>query len=151
MKNTFLILLILLSVVACKKDPVEKDTMNVNFMIDHRIGQQNVLWDTVMYTNAKNEVFETYTLKYFLSEIRLIAGADTVEVVPIHYIDGRESSTFMMGGEVPRKNYNAVGLVFGINKAMNTSGRFVDPPESFMEWPVAMGGGYHYMKFEGRF
>ena len=28
---------------------------------------------------------------------------------------------------------------------------FTLSPESNMEWPIPMGGGYHYMKFEGKY
>jgi hypothetical protein len=39
----------------------------------------------------------------------------------------------------------------GLGPDLNVTGAFTSPPESLMEWPEMMGGGYHYMKFEGRY
>ena len=47
--------------------------------------------------------------------------------------------------------YDAISFVLGLNEADNTQGRFPNPPQNAMEWPEPLGGGYHYMKLEGKY
>jgi hypothetical protein len=51
---------------------------------------------------------------------------------------------------MPVTDYESISFVFGINEAKNKTGLFVNPPERDMFWPDIMGGGYHYMKMNGK-
>ena len=42
-------------------------------------------------------------------------------------------------------------FTFGLNEEDNRTSLFNDPPESNMFWPDLLGGGYHYMKLNGKF
>ena len=53
--------------------------------------------------------------------------------------------------EVPAERLASVSFVMGLPPALNVSGSFSTGPEALMEWPEMMGGGYHFMKFEGRY
>jgi hypothetical protein len=47
-------------------------------------------------------------------------------------------------------NYEKVSFTFGISEAKNQSLMFVNPPERDMFWPDVLGGGYHYLKLNGK-
>ena len=52
---------------------------------------------------------------------------------------------------MPVGDYESISFVFGLTEQFNISNLYPNPPESNMEWPQPMGGGYHYMKLEGKF
>lgn len=155
MRNTLLIAAMIIGVLAfngCKDDdPVPEAKMKVNFNIEHQVNNQVLELDTMKYENQMREQFGVSTLRYFISNIYLITPTDSVEVSPIHFLEIRDQETYQFSNEIKKQEYTGVRMVFGIRKEENITNRFSDPPESLMEWPIPMGGGYHYMKFEGRF
>ncbi len=52
--------------------------------------------------------------------------------------------------ELPEGQYDSIGFTFGLNEADNLTFNYVNPPESFMFWPDTLGGGYHYLKLNGK-
>jgi hypothetical protein len=70
----------------------------------------------------------------------------------IHYTDIRISGTlaWRITDEIPATGYKSITFVFGLEGAQNTTGYFPNPPENNMSWPDMLGGGYHYMKINGR-
>jgi len=70
----------------------------------------------------------------------------------VHYVDIRIPATleWRIPDEIPTGQYNLISFVFGLEGAQNTTGYFPNPPENNMSWPDLLGGGYHYMKINGR-
>jgi hypothetical protein len=70
----------------------------------------------------------------------------------IFYIDTDiPESQVLHGKEIPVGHYTALRFIFGLDETDNETGLFSDPPESDMFWPDMLGGGYHYMKLNGKF
>ena len=53
--------------------------------------------------------------------------------------------------EIPAGTYSAVSITFGFNEADNITGEYLDLNAASWAWPMMIGGGYHFMKFEGMF
>ena len=128
----------------------------VAFSFAHVVGAAGpvVLGPATPYRNAAGNAYGVMRLQYFVSDLTLRrADGTSVRVDDTHYVDIAEPSTLhhRPAQPVPAGQYAAVELVVGIPKERNLSGAFPSPPESLMEWPDQMGGGYHYMKLEGRF
>jgi hypothetical protein len=70
----------------------------------------------------------------------------------IHYVDIRIPGTLRwnISEEIPVNHYTQIAFVFGLEGAQNATGYFPNPPENNMSWPDVLGGGYHYMKINGR-
>jgi hypothetical protein len=70
----------------------------------------------------------------------------------IHYVDTDIDKTqkYTFKDEVAIGIYDKLSFTFGIVGEKNNSLMFVNPPESFMFWPENLGGGYHYMKLNGK-
>jgi len=99
-------------------------------------------------------LYSVERLKYFISDITLHqAGGGTVKIDEAHYIDVREASTltFSPTMDVPNGDYTQISFVFGLDTVKNITNAYLNPPQSDMAWPVPMGGGYHYMKLEGKY
>ena len=157
------IVLIILSFVitlsSCNKDedsPEDNTPTDVqlNIKLKHFVGIEHADFDTIMYTNAFGNNFSVVTLKYFISNITLYKSDGTeVLIDEEHYVDALDeaTNTFIPAHKIPEGSYDSISFVFGLNEEKNVSGLFPNAPESNMEWPIPMGGGYHYMKLEGKF
>ncbi len=144
----------LLTLNSCGEEEDSVEYANVVFIFSHQVAEQALILDDISYTNEAGNNFSVETLKYFISDITFHgADGDDVFFDFEHYVDARDGVTLSIGSatEVPFGEYTHVSFTFGLNAEKNTNGRFVNPPENLMEWPMAMGEGYHYMKLEGKF
>jgi len=153
--TAFLLLLVILVLTqSCKKTSDVKDPINVGFVFEHTVDTAPLVFDSIAFTNAAGNNYSVVTLKYFISDIvfHRIDGVD-VKIDDEHYIDAKNSTTlsYKPYTEVPYGTYTAISFVFGLDTVKNISGRFPNLPESNMAWPASMGGGYHYMKMEGKY
>lgn len=154
---TFLLgLMLILTLPACNKNNDEKPqpaTATLNLKFEHFVGDDPLSFNQIIYTNAFGNLYSVETLKYFISDIKLTSAQGSEYFISTeHYLDGQDPATllFETGATVPLGEYSSVSFIFGLNKEKNLPGLFPNAPESNMEWPPAMGTGYHYMKLEGK-
>ena len=145
-----------LTLVSCSKKEDDVDAQPVNsgilFQLAHFVGSEELQKNTIKYTNAAGNLYSVETLKYFISDIRLYrADGVFIRVNEAFYVDAMDETTWKLPKvEVPTGDYTSITFVFGLDEKMNVTGAFPNPPENAMEWPIPMGGGYHYMKLEGK-
>lgn len=138
-------------------DPADAapSAVTVTIAFEHLVDGVPVTMGTDMpYTNAAGNQFGVTLLRYFISDVTLtLDGGDQVVAPGAHYVDHDEadSRSYQLAVPVPSGTLSSISFVMGLPPALNVSGAFPEPPESLMEWPEMMGGGYHYMKFEGRY
>ena len=150
-KKLWLVILSALFCVACSK-PTGHLTLNFSFVVDH----DSLRLDTCMYQNAAGNPYEVNDVQFFISQVRLeTTSGEMVEIADnqgIHYTDIRIPGTlaWRIADEIPSTGYKSITFVFGLEGAQNTTGYFPNPPENNMSWPDMIGGGYHYMKINGR-
>jgi len=139
---------------SCKKD--EEKSVAPVFVFKHNINGAELQKGVMKYTNLAGNNYEVDELQYFISEIRLkTADGRFIPIESdsaIHYVDIAIPSTLGWSPKdlIPVTDYDSISFVFGINEAKNKTGLFVNPPERDMFWPDMMGGGYHYMKMNGK-
>lgn len=156
--SVFFQCLVLLSISllsgSCKKDEVKY--ISPQFVFQHTVNGSVLQKEAMNYTNLAGNSYEVDEIQYFISEIMLkTSEGKTVSIASdsaIHYVDMDISSTLAWkpADLIPETQYDSISFVFGINKAKNITGLFVNPPERDMFWPDMMGGGYHYMKMNGK-
>ncbi|MCF8368278.1 MAG: hypothetical protein K9G76_04490 [Bacteroidales bacterium] len=153
----FIILLnVLILLSSCNKSDEETPKsmeVELNFLLTHFVDAEELYFNTMQYTNAFGNLYSIETLKYFISDITLYKmNGDSLLIDEEHYVDAAEESTlsFIPGLKIPVGEYSSISFIFGLNEAKNVNGRYLNPPENNMEWPLAMGPGYHYMKLEGK-
>ena len=136
----------------CCRTPGGHIKLNFSFVVDN-----DSLWlDTCMYRNAAGNLYEVNDVQFFISHVMLeTASGEVVEITDnqgIHYTDIRIPGTLTwdIADIVPADEYKSISFVFGLEGDQNTTGYFPNPPENNMSWPDMIGGGYHYMKINGR-
>jgi len=156
-KRRFLFLLITAALLqfSCDKDDNKNqpDETTINFYFQHFVGDEPAIYNSVMYVNAFGNLYSIERLQYFISDIKLTGNDGTVYFFDDEfYVDARADETLLVktNQKIPVGNYNSISFIYGISEVKNQTGRYSNPPKSLMEWPVPMGGGYHYMKLEGK-
>lgn len=145
-------LLLLAGLFGCDQNGSPKGTITIKFA--HKIDAQALTLSSGSYTNAAGNVYRVQLLEYIVSNLAL--KNSTGVVIPLkdyQYITASDAATqTLVIKDVPADHYAAFNLVMGIPKAQNTTGNLPNQTNfNNMEWPAAMGGGYHYMRLEGKF
>ena len=146
----FVVLALLCS--ACTHEPSGHIKLNFSFVVDN----DSLRLDTCMYRNAAGNLYEVNDVQFFISHVRLESSSgEMVEIADnqgIHYTDIRIPGTlsWSIADELPAEEYKSITFVFGLEGEQNSTGYFPNPPENNMSWPDVLGGGYHYMKINGR-
>ena len=127
----------------------------LSFKFEQRINNKPIVYDTIQYVNAAGNRYMVDNIQYFVSDFKLWKEGEALLLdkgESIHYVDTDipESWKFQPDDDVPAGKYDSISFVFGITGEKNQSFMFVNPPESFMFWPEHLGGGYHYMKLNGK-
>lgn len=137
--------------VSCKK-PASYGELCVN--IGYSVNGKALVTDSLCYRNEAGNEFLITEIQWFISKMELQVESDEwVAFEPqFFYIDTNipESQTLEIKS-IPVGKYKALRFVFGLDEEDNRTGLFTDPPESEMFWPDLLGGGYHYMKMNGKF
>jgi len=148
------LLCVMLLIASCKKD--ETKYAPVAFVFEHSVDGISLQKGEMKYTNLAGNVYEVDELQYFISEISLMSSSGKQVSVTsdsaIHYIDLAipSSAYWVPSDRIPVEEYDSISFIFGISESKNKTGLFVNPPQRDMFWPDMMGGGYHYMKMNGR-
>lgn len=154
------ILLVILAIIntSCTNDPIVPDnpTGKIKFEFLHKIDGKTIVFDSLMYTNEAGNKYLVNEIQYFISDVSIInnegVALDLNSWENIHYIDTDiiETHSYTFKDDIPIGTYRNIRFTFGIDEEKNQSLMFVNPPESYMFWPENLGGGYHYMKLNGK-
>ena len=127
---------------------------NLCVKIDYSINDKPLITDSLCYTNEAGNAFMITEIQWFISRFELQDehGAWTQLEPHFFYLDTNIPKSQQLKSEsVPVGKYKTLRFVFGLNEEDNQIGLFNNPPESNMFWPEPLGGGYHYMKLNGKY
>ena len=153
-KFIFSILTLCLLFISCHKE--EDTTTKLTLKFSFTENGNEVLLDTLLYTNAAGNLYEIDEIKYFISDLKLTTTkGETIEIQDhegVHYIDLALPYTlsWTIADSLPIDNYAAISFRMGLTGKKNTTHYFVNPPENNMAWPETLGGGYHYLMNNGK-
>ncbi len=136
---------------SCKKN--SQNYGYVRFVFEHQWNDTLIQIDgKTEYVNAANNILTFENLEYFISDLTISGSSKFLFDVPnIRYItNDRAYSTMQMTHQVPVGSYSMVEFIFGLDSERNTSNQFTDSPQKDMFWPQELGGGYHFMKLDGK-
>lgn len=150
-------LFLLISFSGCKKDKETTPTPEQNLLtlqISHVVDAVPLDFDTLLYTNEASYSYSVSRIWYYISNVRLIkADSSEVKVLNYAFIDASRPATGSIKiNAVPEGSYIGLAYCIGLDSVLNQTGALpVNTDNLNMEWPVPMGGGYHFLKFEGHF
>ena len=153
-----IILLLIFLSVSCEKEETEEEEPygNINFSFIHKVDGTPLVVDIMQYANAAGNQYMVNEIQYFISDVilhRPDGGTFFIDYFKdIHYVDTdlEETHEWKVFDHIPAGTYTSISFTFGIAEEKNHTLMFVNPPESLMFWPEYLGGGYHYMKLNGK-
>lgn len=158
MKSIYVIIFIALFTACTKKvspppgteEPVTGLVLNVSYHAD----QVPLVADSFIYTTQAGYQYSVNNLIYYLSRISLIKqDSSLVEVKDYLFMDAFNANTNkVVLGAIPAGNYIGLKFNIGLDPKLNRTDSLPTTVDNInMQWPMMMGGGYHFMKFEGYF
>jgi len=150
-KKYCLLILTLLLVTGCNEEldccvQPEQFTVTLNFT-HHWNGLKITPQDfnELKFTNENGERLSIERLRYLVSNISLINSKN------YHLIDvGENYGTSITFPELTDKSY-ALSFRFGFSDEDNTDGTYQDLNSISFNVPEILGGGYHFMQFDGKY
>lgn len=159
----FALVLAVFTAVSCTK-PAGYGNMSI--AVGYSVNGEALITDSLGYMNEAGNTYLITEVQWFISKLELKneqgewmglqhRKVDNLFSSPtdrIFYIDTNipESQTLEMA-PIPVGTYKVLRFTFGLDEEYNRSGLFSDPPEANMFWSELLGGGYHYMKLNGKY
>ena len=145
MKNLLSVFFTALILISCGSDQEINDTkIFLNF--SHNVDGNPVSMDDLSHTNQAGENYNVLTLKYLISDIKLISSEKDHEKIikDIHFVDLSDPSTMFIESDIIENGSYTIHFRFGLDATTNVTNSFVN--ETFhtsMSWPEMMGGKFH--------
>lgn len=140
---------------SCKEK--ESDPGRIKLSFNEKVDGELLKTDTLAYVNEAGNHYMVNEVQYFISKFTLYFNNGESYTVKdnmgIHYVDSDIPDTryWSVPDDIPSGYPDSIVFVFGLDEADNQSNIFLNPPESNMFWPEQLGGGYHYMKMNGKY
>lgn len=152
-----LILFAILSFTSCSEDLDDNftPTTQTTFKFTHHWDDEiitNADFNTLQYTNANGELLSIERLRYIISDITFTNSTNESFVLDgYNLIDVTSNNglSFSTQTEILAGVYS-ISFTFGLDNEDNSKNYLDLNTESF-NVPDMLGGGYHYMKFDGKF
>ena len=159
---TLTLLVLVVFTTNCKRDnnkgndtPTPSSATTTNFEISYEVDGKALSPDTMIYKNPFGVPYSVSRLQYFISKIKLYKTDGSVwsPDSDYFYMDGLKYLMYKLPlGKVPAGEYNKIEFYIGLPPELNKHGAIANTQENIdMEWPTMMGGGYHFIKFEGSY
>jgi hypothetical protein len=159
MSKTFFALLFdaLISVVSCSdSDSVASSTqIFTTFKFTHNWDGTPVTnndFNTLQYTNENGDLLSIEKLRYVVSDIIFTTSSNENLVFDVYNlvdVTNANNLSFTPQILIPKGSYN-VSFTFGFDNADNSE-NYLDLNSESFNVPDNLGGGYHYMQFDGKF
>lgn len=152
--KTFLFLSFFVVLMGCSKEEDKAPPPGtLELKLEHQVDGDSLQFSQMIYTNAAGNTYRVVRLKYFISGVKLYTGGKAVyeqssEPAPINALY-TEDSWFSLT-DVPPGSYDSLSICMGVVPGYNYQDAFPLSNDNWdMYWPTSLGGGYHFMKFEG--
>jgi hypothetical protein len=138
-----------------KEDVVSQEKINVSLKFTHNWDQLPVTssdFNNFKFTTSNGELVSIERLRYVLSNIQLINGDDIYTFKDYKLIDLLEENEFLLTllEKINPGSYQ-LKFTFGFSDEDNQDGIYQDLNSVNFNVPGMLGGGYHYMQFDGKY
>ncbi len=158
-KNLILCLITMFILCSCSDDDdntTQITDVNATFSFTHHWDNAAVTsddFDTFQFTNANGELISIERLRYLISDITFTTSDNEQIVFDVYNLVDVTNSTnlsFTPQATIPVGNYTNVSFTFGFDNEDNSE-NYTDLNSASFNVPDMLGGGYHYMQFDGKF
>ncbi|WP_375241579.1 MbnP family protein [Lacinutrix sp.] len=160
MKQIFALLMcVALALTSCGEDMDDNalSNANINFKFSHTwdntlINSSNLTTQTL--TNENGENINITRIRYLISKLQLVNSSGTTFTFDGYkFTDLENEDTYNFTPEnnsIPTGTYT-LKFVWGFNEEDNIDGAYLDLNSASWNWPAMLGGGYHFLQFDGMY
>jgi len=160
MKQIFALLMcVALALTSCGEDMDDNalSNANINFKFSHTwdntlINSSNLTTQTL--TNENGENINITHIRYLISKLQLVNSSGTTFTFDGYkFTDLENENTYNFTPEnnsIPTGTYT-LKFVWGFNEEDNIDGAYLDLNSASWNWPAMLGGGYHFLQFDGMY
>jgi len=151
-----------IALTACKSDDDANTRQSLTISFTHdwdNTPVTNANFNTIQYTNANGDELSIERLRYLISDITFHKADGTFKIVKGHIlVDVSDNETlnnklfFDLSQSLPLPvgEYTNVSFTFGFDNNDNYE-NYIDLNSASFNVPEMLGGGYHFMQFDGKF
>ncbi len=153
-KISIALLTLVLLISGCKSEEPMPKTSSATIDVNHTVDNAIIASGKVNYQNTANNQYSITRLEYYLSNFRFIQeNGEVTRYDQVFYINAFDSTSFrLFFDNLPPARYTSLVYNFGLIPKQNISNSLSNTnANANMFWPEMMGGGYHFMKLEGRY
>lgn len=157
MKKIALLLIVMIALVSCSSDDEKASNILISVSNSQHWNGENVTasdFGITEFTDENGEVLKIQKLRYLISKVILTNSfGDEIEIGDYRLVDLTDENTLNYATNivVPPGIYTGVSFVYGFNEEDNIDQAYLDLNTASWNWPEMLGGGYHFMQFEGTF
>ncbi|QOD59850.1 hypothetical protein H9I45_10870 [Polaribacter haliotis] len=148
-KYSFLLIVILLAFNSCKEELdccVNPPSVNLKFTHNwDGVPITNQDFNELKFTNENGEKLSIERLRYLISNINLIGSKNNL-LVDV----GENSGTEISISDIENGTYD-LSFRFGFSDEDNKDGTYQFLNSVSFDVPAMLGGGYHFMQFDGKY
>lgn len=156
MRKIIVFLCVVMLLTSCSSsDDGSSPTVSTTFKFTHNWDGaliRNYNFGPIQYTNANGDVIGFERLRYIISDLVFTkANGEQIELDVHNLVDltNEVNMEYTPEAEIPPGNYN-VSFTFGLDNEDNSE-NYLDLNSASFNVPDMLGGGYHYMQFDGKF
>ena len=114
----------------------------------------NADFNELKFTNENDQDLSIERLRYVISEISLTHESGVVTVLDEYNLvdlTNTKGLSFTTSDAILPGDYTSVSFRFGFSNEYNIDGAYPDLNTANFNVPNALGGGYHFMQFDGKY
>jgi len=114
----------------------------------------NADFNELKFTNENEQDLSIERLRYLISEISLTHESGVVTVLDEYNLvdlTNTEGLSFTTSKTILPGDYTSITFRFGFSNEYNIDGAYPDLNTANFNVPNALGGGYHFMQFDGKY
>lgn len=114
----------------------------------------NADFNELKFTNENEQDLSIERLRYLISEISLTHESGVVTVLDEYNLvdlTNTKGLSFTTSETILPGDYTSVSFRFGFSNEYNIDGAYPDLNTTNFNVPTALGGGYHFMQFDGKY
>ena len=152
-----LFLVVILSLTSCSEDNDDNEIpqASTTFSFSHNWDDtpvSNINFNALNYFNTNGEILSIERLRYVISDITFTTSNNENIVLDIYNlvdVTNNNNLSFSPQTQIPTGTYS-VSFTFGLDTEDNAE-NYLDLNSESFNVPDMLGGGYHYMQFDGKF
>ncbi len=151
-----LVFLVAIILISCQKedDVIDVPMVDLEVLVFNEIDGIPLEMNNMKYANAAGNEYEATRVEYYIGDFAFqrMNGDWYRPYFEPYLINGDSTDQTFKLVNVRQGEYQSISFMVGLPESWNKTGKLENNIANYnMAWPESLGGGYHFMKFEGNY